>query len=152
MVEHPIGDFIEPGNYMLPQLHIDFGLTNNGLDNFYDFIEDQVEKASPEEKVARNHLGKESSCYGMLPFSRAQEKLETWKDNGATDLAMFRLEKTNLQAALRARRNDAELLAQRDEVDTIIQALMDERKSLEADKKTKKEIYPKQGEQKMNYI
>lgn len=74
----------------------------------------------------------------MLPFSRAQEKLETWKDNGATDLAMFRLEKANLQAALRARRNDAELLAQRDELDTIIQALMDERKSLEADKKTKK--------------
>ncbi len=51
---------------------------------------------------------------------------------------MFRLEKANLQAALRARRNDAELLAQRDELDTIIQALMDERKSLEADKKTKK--------------
>ncbi len=41
---------------MLPQLHIEIGLTNNVLDNFYVFIEDQVEKASPEENVARNHL------------------------------------------------------------------------------------------------
>lgn len=56
VVEYPIWDFIEPDNYMLPQLHIEIGLTNNVLENFYDFIEDQVEKASPEEKVARNQF------------------------------------------------------------------------------------------------
>jgi hypothetical protein len=41
---------------MLPQLHIKIGLTNNVLDNFYDFIDDQVEKTSSEEKVERNQL------------------------------------------------------------------------------------------------
>jgi hypothetical protein len=33
---------------MLPQLHI--------KDNFYVFIEAQVEKSTPEEKLARNQL------------------------------------------------------------------------------------------------
>jgi hypothetical protein len=56
VVDYPVWDFIKPRNYMLPQLHIEIGLTNNVLDNFYDFIEDQVEKASPEEKVSRNQL------------------------------------------------------------------------------------------------
>jgi hypothetical protein len=53
---------------------------------------------------------------------------------------MFRLEKANLQAVLRSRRNEAELLAERDEQDKIIQALMDERKSLEEDEKNKKDL------------
>ncbi len=104
---------------MLPQLHIEIGLTNNVLDNFYDFIEDQVEKASPEEKVARNEL-----VIADVAYTRAQEKLESWKENGATDLVMFRLEKA--LAALRERSNDAELLAEKDMIDSIIQALMDD--------------------------
>jgi hypothetical protein len=133
VVEYPIWDFIEPCNYMLPQLHIEIGLTNNVLDNFYDFIDDHVEKTSLEEKVARNQL-----VMADVAFTRAEERLDHWKATGATDLVMFRLEKSNLQAALRSRRNNAELLAERDELDRIIQALMDERKSLEVDKKNKK--------------
>jgi hypothetical protein len=62
-----------------------------------------------------------------VAHTRAQEKLENWKENGATDLVMFRLEKANLQAALKERRNDAELLAEKDMIDSIIQALMDDR-------------------------
>jgi hypothetical protein len=139
LVEYPIWDFIEPCNYMLPQLHIEIGLTNNVSDNFYDFIEYQVEKASLEEKVAKNQL-----VMADVAYTRAQEKLENWKENGATDLVMFRLEKANLQAALKERRNDAELLAEKDMIDIIIQALMDDRKNLEADKKLKKMNYPKQ--------
>jgi hypothetical protein len=46
---------------------------------------------------------------------------------------------------LRARRNDAQLLAERDEQDRIIQALMDEQKSLELDKKTKKRFIQSKG-------
>ncbi len=52
---------------------------------------------------------------GDAAYTRAQEKLENQKDDGAMDLVMFRLEKANLQAALRERRNVAELLAEKDE-------------------------------------
>jgi hypothetical protein len=58
---------------------------------------------------------------------------------------MFRLEKANLQAVLRSRRNEAELLAERDEQDKIIQARMDERKSLEEDEKNKKRFIQSKG-------
>jgi hypothetical protein len=54
------------------------------LDNFYDFIEDQVEKASPEEKVSRNQL-----FMADVAYTRAEEKLDSWKEQGATDLVMF---------------------------------------------------------------
>ncbi len=41
--------------------------------------------------VARNPL-----VIVDVAFTRAQEKLENWKANGATDFAMFRLEKAKI--------------------------------------------------------
>jgi hypothetical protein len=67
---------------MLPQLHIKIGLTNDVLDKFYDFIDDQVEKTSLEEKVTRNQL-----VMADVAFTRAEETLDHWKATGATDLA-----------------------------------------------------------------
>jgi hypothetical protein len=84
VVDCPVWDFIEPSNCMLPQRHIKIGLTNNVLDNFYDFVEDQVDKASPEEKVSRNQL-----IMADVAYTRVEEKLESWKEHGATDLVMF---------------------------------------------------------------
>jgi hypothetical protein len=135
VVDYPVWDFIEPSNYMLPQLHIKIGLTNNVLDNFYDFVEDQVEKASPEEKVSRNQL-----IMTDVAYTRAEERPDSWKEQGATNLVMFRLERANLTAALREQRNDAQLLAEKDAMDNIINSLMEERKNLEAGKKAKKNI------------
>jgi hypothetical protein len=73
-----------------------------------------------------------------VAHTRAEEKLDSWKEQGATDLVMFRLERANLTATLRERRNDAQLLTEKDAMDNIINSLMEERKNLEADKKAKK--------------
>jgi hypothetical protein len=67
---------------------------SNALDNFYDFIEAQEEKSSPEEKVARNQ-----NIMADVAYTRAEEKLESWKAQGAKDLVMLQLENANLQAA-----------------------------------------------------
>ncbi len=60
-----------------------------------------------------------------VAYTRAQEKLENWKENGATDLVMFRLEKANLHAALRETRNDAELLAEKDMIYSTIRGMIE---------------------------
>jgi len=55
VVSEPIWS-IEPKDFIFPQLHFEIGVVNMVLDNFYDFVEDKVEKLSPEEKVARNNI------------------------------------------------------------------------------------------------
>ncbi len=56
IVSKHIWSFIEPRNYIFPQLHFKIGVINMVLDNFFKFIEDQVEILTPEEKVARNNI------------------------------------------------------------------------------------------------
>ena len=56
VVDYPLWDFIEPSHYVFPELHVEIGLVNNMVDSFYDFVEEQVEVAPPEERMARNHL------------------------------------------------------------------------------------------------
>ena len=56
IVSKHIWSFIEPQNYIFPQLHFEIGVVNLVLDNFYEFIEDQVEILTPEEKVTRNNV------------------------------------------------------------------------------------------------
>jgi hypothetical protein len=41
---------------MFPQLHVEIGLINNVLDNLYEFVEKQIEVATPEQKVAKNKV------------------------------------------------------------------------------------------------
>ncbi len=36
VVSYPVWDFVEPSHYIVPELHIEIGLLNNALDNFYD--------------------------------------------------------------------------------------------------------------------
>ena len=52
VVGDPIWPFIEPCNFIFPHLHFEIGVVNMVLENFYSFIEEQVELISPEEKVA----------------------------------------------------------------------------------------------------
>jgi hypothetical protein len=70
IVHHPVWDFIEPDHFMFPQLHVEIGLVNNVLENYYDFVEDQVEAAMPEQKVARNNV-----IIATRSLERAKERL-----------------------------------------------------------------------------
>ncbi len=54
VVSNPVWDFVQPQNYIFPELHAEIGLVNNVLDNFYTFIDDQVEALTPEELTSRN--------------------------------------------------------------------------------------------------
>jgi hypothetical protein len=81
-------------------LHFEIGTVNNVLDSLRGFIEDQVEVKSAEEKVARNQvIISEVSC------TRAKEALSDWNSTGGSiELRVaFRLEKKNINQALRAR-------------------------------------------------
>jgi hypothetical protein len=53
---HPVSDFIEPSHYDVPILHIEIGFENNAVDNFFYWVEDHIEVASPEEKRCRNKM------------------------------------------------------------------------------------------------
>jgi hypothetical protein len=54
VVSNPVWDFVQPQNYIFPELHAEIGLVNNVLDNFYTFIDDRVEALTPEEWTSRN--------------------------------------------------------------------------------------------------
>ncbi len=52
VVMYPVWDFNETCHYVVPILHIEIGLVNNAVDNFYDWVEDDIEVASPDKKGA----------------------------------------------------------------------------------------------------
>jgi hypothetical protein len=54
IVSEPIIDFIEPSNYVFPQLHLEIGAVNYVLDALRAFIEEQVEVLSNKEREFRN--------------------------------------------------------------------------------------------------
>jgi hypothetical protein len=54
IVSEPLIDFIQPENYIFPQLHFEIGAVNNVLDHLKAFIEEQVEVISDEERTLRN--------------------------------------------------------------------------------------------------
>ena len=94
VVDNPIWDFIEPSNFMFPQLHVEIGLINNVLDNLYEFVEEQIEVATPEQKVAKNKV-----IISDVGCARAKDRLLEWNSQGAVDLAMFRIQRTHLIAS-----------------------------------------------------
>ena len=56
VVMYPVWDFIEPSHYVVPILHIEIGLVNNAIDNFYDWVEDHIEDGTPNEAMCRNKM------------------------------------------------------------------------------------------------
>jgi hypothetical protein len=50
IVDSPLIDFIQPGNYIFPQLHFEIGTVNNVLDWLRAFTEEEVEVLSEPEK------------------------------------------------------------------------------------------------------
>jgi hypothetical protein len=98
VVDFPIWDFINIENFIFPQLHFEIGVVNMVLDNLYSFIEDQVEVLSPEEKVGRNNI-----IIANVTLQEAKEKLVNWTANREVDLEMYRMEKCQLNHALRSK-------------------------------------------------
>jgi hypothetical protein len=137
VVSKHIWSFIEPRCYIFPQLHFEIGVINMVLDNFYEFIEDQVEILTPEEKVARNNIIITESA-----LEEAKESLEEWLGDNHHTLSMLRLRKSYMTDDLRNRalpsENRAYLSMEKKRVEDEIARLVGRRKQLEADVSLKK--------------
>jgi hypothetical protein len=97
IVNFPLWDFIQPSHYVFPQLHVEIGLINNVLDTFCDFVEEQVEVATPKERFRRNNM---IMC--NVATIKVKENLEQWKETDASDLAMQRYSKSLVTKALKS--------------------------------------------------
>jgi hypothetical protein len=88
IVSKHIWSFIEPQNYIFPQLHFEIGVVNLVLDNFYEFIEDQVEFLTPEEKVAQNNV-----IITEAALKEVKGRLDEWLGGNHHTLSMLRFTK-----------------------------------------------------------
>jgi hypothetical protein len=129
IVSEHVWDFIEPKYYTFPQLHFKIGVVNMVLDNFYAFLEDQIEVLSPEEKATHNSV--------LIAEARLQESknaLEEWQSDTFFTLINLRPQKSNISAALKCRTITEEewrnLVAKREITDGNITLMTDERKRM----------------------
>jgi hypothetical protein len=97
-VDYTVWDFIQPENYMFPQLHAEMGLVNNVLDKFYSFIDDQVEAISPEEALARN-----SYIIADIALCNAMRELSVWKEMEGPQLEFNRYNRMSVRKELKKR-------------------------------------------------
>ncbi len=88
VVNDPIWDFVESQNYIFLELHAEIGSVNNVLDNFYAFIDDQVEAVTLEELTSRN-----SFIVADVALTRAAQLLSEWKEDVAPQLEFHRYER-----------------------------------------------------------
>jgi len=98
IVDYTVWDFIQPENYMFPQLHAEMGLVNNVLDKFYSFIDDQVEAISPEEALARN-----SYIIADIALCNAMRELSVWKEMEGPQLEFNRYNRMSVRKELKKR-------------------------------------------------
>jgi hypothetical protein len=100
------------------------------LDNFYNFIEDQIEVLSTEEKVARN-----SVTIAETSLEVSKKELEEWLSDTFFTLNNLQLQKSNIAAALKCRTlaqdERSNLLSEREITDGNISLMTDERKRME---------------------
>ena len=133
IVSDPLIEFIEPSHYIFPQLHFEIGAANNVIDNLRCFIEDEIEQLSNEEKTARN-----SVIMADVSLEKAKEASDKWKTNGgAIDLHMYRMERVNVNTALKNRNLNqearADLMDQKQRIDDLIERHLQEQKRLQQD-------------------
>jgi hypothetical protein len=105
------------------------------LENYYDFVEDQVEAATPEQKVARNNV-----IIATRSLERAKERLAKWKNHGPRDLATLRARKLQLNAHIRRHETVDLLLEKLDLERRIDQLIADRRQMKKAVLSGKKEV------------
>jgi hypothetical protein len=98
VVSNPVWDFVQPQNYIFPELHAEIGLVNNVLDNFYTFIDDQVEALTPEELTSRN-----SFIVSDVALTLAMQRVSNWKEDVALQLEFHRYNRIQLSKELKKR-------------------------------------------------
>jgi hypothetical protein len=132
VVNYPVWDFVEPQNYIFPELHVEIGLVNNVLDKFYSFIDDKVEAVTQEELTRRN-----SFIVADVALTRALNRLSNWKEDTAPQLEFHRHERMQVANKLKTRNLEsleiADLRSQMQQLDTEIAEMVQQRKALEAD-------------------
>jgi hypothetical protein len=137
VVGDAIWPFIEPCNFIFPHLHFEIGVVNMVLENFYSFIEEQVELISPEEKVTRNSI-----IISEVSIEQAKERVEQWHMESDPILARHRLEKSYMVSALKDRTLTIEqrnaISVGKEQKETIITQMVAQRKALEKDLSLKK--------------
>ncbi len=98
VVSYPVWDFIEPMNYICPELHIEIGLVNNVLYKFYEWVEDHIEVATAEEKVYQNQV-----IIFDVELTKAAKKVQQWKNSGGKQLSEHRKKLSLVQNSLQTK-------------------------------------------------
>jgi len=106
IVNYPVWDFIQPENFMFPELHAEIGLVNNVLDKFYSFIDDQVEAITPEEATARN-----TYIIADVALTKAIQRLSEWKESEGAQLEFHRYNRIHLTKELKKRNQDPKIIS-----------------------------------------
>ncbi len=142
VVSNPAWDFVQPQNYIFPELHAEIGLVNNFLDNFCTFIEDQVEAITPEALTSRN-----SFIIADVELTLAMQRDNNWKEDVALQLDFHRYNWIQLSKELKKRGLDplvvTDLRSQQQELDVMISDMVNHRKELEADQSMKRKCAAK---------
>ncbi len=132
VVMYPVWDFIEPSHYVVPILHIEIGLVNNVMDNFYDWVEDHVEAATPEEKMCRNKM-----ILMDTELRKAQEKAQHLKGDILQQLSNLRHSLSEVKKRLKSRTilhdERMSLLLEEHQLEEKISTLVTQRKGLDSD-------------------
>jgi hypothetical protein len=129
IVSEPIINFIEPKDYIFPQLHFEIGTVNNVLDALRAFIEEQVEVLSQEEREARN-----TKIIADVALERAKDNFSRFNSE---ELKFYKLEKVELNNRLRDRSLDVEsrneLMERKEEIEYWVSTLTVEQERLKLD-------------------
>jgi hypothetical protein len=104
-IDDPVWDFVQPENYIFPELHAEIGLLNNVLGNIYTFIDDQLEAVTQEELKSRN-----SFIVADVALTIATEHLREWKKDVASKLESD--ERTQVCKELKRRGLDTRIFAE----------------------------------------
>jgi hypothetical protein len=91
-----VRDFIQPENYIFPELHAKIGLVNNVLDSFYAFVDDQVEAITQHEFTLQN-----SHIVADVASSVAAQRLIDWKEDVGPQLEFHRVNRVDVDKELR---------------------------------------------------
>jgi len=137
IVSEPIINFIEPKDYIFPQLHFEIGAVNNVLDALRAFTEDQVEVLSQEEREARN-----TKIIADVALERAKDNFSRFNFE---ELKFYRLERVELNNRLKDRSLDAEsraeLMERKEEIEYWVTTLTAEQERLKLDVSRRREIF-----------
>jgi hypothetical protein len=142
VVSNTAWDFSQPQNYIFPEIHAEIGLVNNILDNYYTFIDDQVEAVTPEELTSRN-----SFIVADVVLTLATQRVSNWKEDVAPQLEFHRYNQIQVSKELKKRGLDplvlTDLRSQQQELDVMISDMVNGRKELEADQSMKRKCAAK---------